>query len=118
MFISLMFRSSYVGVLLIIAERLSDNLSFMPLGVVLGGSIRPHRYTFLKAPVSEYEMFLFSRLGFPMGGVGSLTPPNPSYYDNCAAVLEHLHRFAVNQPASHSCWASGQHQRGLQSEFS
>jgi len=75
MFISLMFRSSYVGVLLIIAERLSDNLSLMPLGVVLGGSICPHQYPLLKAPVPEHEMFLFSRPGFFMVGVGSLTPP-------------------------------------------
>ncbi len=77
-----MFRSSYVGVLLIIAERLSDNLSFTPLGVLFGGSICPQFYTFIKAPVPEHEMFLISKTGFSMGGEGSLTPPNPSYYDN------------------------------------
>lgn len=76
MFISLMFRSSNVGVLVIIAERLSDNLSFMPLGVVLGGSIRPPQYPLLKASVIVQEAFLFSRLGFSIVGVGSLTPSN------------------------------------------
>nr|AIF02522.1 hypothetical protein [uncultured marine group II/III euryarchaeote KM3_157_F12] len=77
-----MFRSSYVGVLLIIAERLSDNLSFMPLGVVFRGTNRRWHHLLKNPWVPEHEMFLISRTGFYMGGEGSLTPPNPSYYDN------------------------------------